>query len=316
MTNHTRIANLAFALAALIAALTCSTGASQEARIENAPDGSYFGFMDGVKHGAIPYRKGEHYELKCDVYVPKGAGPFPAILAIHGGAWRSGTKVHMLRHAFKFCNAGFVVVCIDYRHAPEFPFPAQIQDAFAALRFMNDNAEQYRINTDQVFGFGYSAGGHLISLLATTSEADWFAPEDLDPNRTPCPALKAVVAGGAPCDFDWIDQDSTALTYWLSATKAQDAELYRRASPICHVSKNTPPFLLFHGCDDWLVPPQCADRMADALSRHGVQCEVNRLKGCGHLEAFSQLQMVDQAVVFFHKQLGTKVSGSPAGGGR
>ncbi len=284
---------------------TASRTCAQQANSTAAPDGSYLGFLDGVKHGSVVYSRGENYELKCDIYVPNGEGPFPAILAIHGGAWRSGTKLHMLRHAFKFCEYGFVVVCINYRHAPEFPFPAQVRDGFEALQFMRDQAETYQIDLENVFGFGYSAGGHLISLMATTTEKDWFAEQELSSKTQTCPTLKAVVAGGAPCDFDWVHEKSTSLKYWLSVTKAEDAEIYKRAAPICHVSAASPPFFLFYGKDDRIVPTGCSTRMAAALENHSVSCEVTELPGCGHIEAFSQLKIVDQANEFFRKQMAT-----------
>ncbi len=303
MTNAFLIVRAAIASTLVIAVFAAGQIFAQDKPSTAAPDGSYLGFLDGVKHRSVVYSRGENYELKCDIYVPNGDGPFPAILAIHGGAWRSGTKLHMLRHAFKFCEQGFVVVCINYRHAPDFSFPAQVQDGFAALRFMGEQAETYRIDLDNVFGFGYSAGGHLISLMATTAEIDWFSPKELSSNPRTCPRLKAVVAGGAPCDFDWLPEHSTSLKYWLGATKADDAEVYKRASPICHVSADSPPFMLYFGKDDLIVPNACTQRMTAALKEHSVLCEVTELPGCGHIEAFSQLKIVDQASEFFRKQM-------------
>ncbi len=285
---------------------------SQESENKAAPEGSYLGLLDGVKHASVVYHRGDDYELKCDVYVPAGSGPFPAVLAVHGGGWRGGTKLNMMRHAFKFCDNGFVVVCINYRHAPKFPFPAQIQDCFAAMRFMRDHAVEYHIDTNQIFGFGYSAGGHLISLLATTSECNWKQLQSPIENAESIPVLKGVAAGGAPCDFEWLPADSTFLKYWLGATKSEDPKIYQRASPVFHVSETSPPFLLFHGIDDQIVPIECLDRMQQALVDHGITCEVAKLAGCGHIQAFSQLETVDLASAFFRRQIAEQ--GSPLEG--
>lgn len=311
MTGQFEVCRFACVFACFLALVVADIAHGQESKTQASPPGSFMGFMDGIKHGSVVYSRGENYELKCDIYVPNGDGPHPAILAIHGGAWRGGTKLHMLRHAFKFCNDGFVVVCINYRHAPEFPFPAQTLDGFAALRFMGEQAATYRIDPNNVFGFGYSAGGHLISLIATTSERDWLVADKQVTERTAGLKIKAVAAGGAPCDFDWVADDSTSLKYWLCATKQEDADLYRRASPICHVTPNSPPFLLFHGSDDFVVPPECTDRMQAALQKQSVFCEVTKLPKCGHIGAFSHLEIVDQASEFFRQQM-TKTSPPPS----
>ncbi len=98
------------------------------------------------KFGAITYREIDGESLNCDVYVPTGPGPYPAVLAIHGGAWRHGSKITMTRHAWKLAQAGYVVVAINYRHAPKHPFPAQVHDCKHAVRWMRANAKQYKID--------------------------------------------------------------------------------------------------------------------------------------------------------------------------
>ncbi len=146
-----------------------------------------------VKHTDVVFRSEKEFELKCDVFVPDGDGPFPTVLALHGGAWRFGTKWQVIRPARRLAQAGFVVVAIDYRLAPRWKFPAQIYDSFAALAWIRDHADEYSIDTENVFGFGYSAGAQLISLLAVTSIADW---PDLDfaLNDKQIPRFKAVAA--------------------------------------------------------------------------------------------------------------------------
>lgn len=309
MTNRRLLIRAALWLAIVFAIAPVYRGWSQDGETASAPAlaRSYLGLLAGVKNPSIVYHRGTDYELKCDIYVPAGVGPFPAVLAVHGGGWRAGSKVNLLRHAIKLCNAGYVVVCINYRHAPKYPFPAQIQDCFVALRFMVENAQTYRIDPNRLYGFGYSAGGHLISLLATTSESDWLdAATDSPETLAPLPQLKGIAAGGAPCDFDWLPEDSPFLSYWLCATKADDGEIYERASPVCHVSRESPPFLLFHGADDQIVPVACVERMQKSLHACGVVCEVVQMPRSGHFETFSNLETVDQAIAFFARHSSRK----------
>jgi acetyl esterase/lipase len=286
----------------LIASTVAISPAVGQSDREPAPKSDdYFGLLHGTKHGGVVYHDAVG-ELKCDIYVPEGMGPFPTILAIHGGAWRSGSKVHLVRHAFRFCNAGFVVVSINYRHAPDFPFPAQIQDAFSALRFMRNNAERYRMDLDKLFGYGYSAGGHLIALLATSAETDWSSPDDSAALRQ-SPAFLGVAAGGAPYDFEWLADQSRALVYWMGATKGDQPEQYRAASPALRVTERSPPFFLFHGETDRLVPRACTDRMAAALQAHRVPCDVLILENHGHLAAFTDDEAIDAVIQFYRSTL-------------
>jgi acetyl esterase/lipase len=300
MSRSFRRTRLVGLISVFVAGLCLAASPAQTPDGEKGDGADFFGLLRGVKHGGIVYSRGPDFKLTCDIYVPAGTGPFPTILAMHGGAWQGGSKVHLLRHAIRFCNAGFVVVSVNYRHAPDHQFPAQVQDGFAALDFVGERAAEFQIDTDQVFGFGYSAGGHLIALLATTEPEDWFRGADALPDH--CPRIRAAAVGGTPCDFEWLAADSAVLKYWMGATKAEDPARYRHASPACRVSRNSPPFWLFHGSDDLIVPSTCADRMAQALQEQGVVCTVTKLPGCGHLEAFLQLEMVNKAIDFFREQ--------------
>ena len=118
------------------------------------------------KRGGIVYRTIGDIELKCDAYVPDGAGPFPAVLAVHGGAWRSGAKWHMIRHARKLAAAGFVVVAINYRHAPSHRFPSQIEDCQAALHWMCGHAEQYTPITNEILNGSRQNSDKISVILA------------------------------------------------------------------------------------------------------------------------------------------------------
>ena len=249
------------------------------------------------------YRKFDDEELKCDIYTPAGEGPFPAILAVHGGGWRQGSKFTMLRHAWKMAQAGYVVVAINYRHAPKHPFPAQIHDCKHAIRWMRSKSKEFKIDADRIGAYGYSAGGHLVSLLGTSDPDDGLEGTVLKGLEDYDTRVTAVVAGGAPCEFSWIDDDSTVLKYWLGGSPKQNPKTYRAASPQTHVSADDPAFFFYHGTSDLLVPASSPKALHDSLTKIGCKSQYFTAKNQGHLSTFSDLRWMDKAIDFFDEHL-------------
>lgn len=256
------------------------------------------------KKGAITYREIDGESLNCDVYVPAGDGPFPAVLAIHGGAWRHGSKITITRHAWKLARAGYVVVAVNYRHAPKHPFPAQVHDCKQAVRWMRANAKDYKIDADRIAAFGYSAGGHLAAMLGTTDKDDGLEPADDEELNQYSSRVQAVIAGGAPCDFGWIDSDSSSLVYWLGSKRADRPEVYAQASPTSYVTKDDPPFYFFHGESDLLVPKSSSCRLHQGLLDCGVSSKHDIAINLGHVATFSDLSWMTRAIAFLDSQFG------------
>jgi acetyl esterase/lipase len=259
--------------------------------------------LEFEKHGAIEYARGENYRLTLDVYVPKGDGPYPAILAIHGGGWRSGTKLNWVRHAWKLAAAGFVVVAINYRHAPEFRFPAQIEDCKSAVRWVRIHSDQYKIDPGRIGGLGYSAGGQLVALLGTSDAGDGLDGPVPESEKGISCRLQAVAAGGAPCDLNWIDADSHALDFWLGAPRSMAPEIWRQASPATFLTADDPPFYFFHGSRDALVPGKASQSLHEEIKAMGIESEM-AVWNNGHFGLFSRLEALDPVIVFFHRHLG------------
>ncbi len=258
---------------------------------------------DFEKFGGIEYCAGEDYCLTLDVYVPEGAGPHPAILAVHGGSWRSGTKLHWFRHARKMARAGFVVVAINYRHAPAHKFPAQIHDCKAAVRWMRMNADTYKIDTERIGGVGYSAGGHLVALLGTSEPGDGLEGNISEAEKGISTRLQAVACGGAPCDFTWVSEDARTLEFWLGDTKGANPEIYRLATPTSFITPDDPPFHFFQGTADLLVPESSPRRMHDLLQQHAVDSEYLAYEGYGHIGLFSHIDAMEPVIEFFDREL-------------
>ncbi|NND99074.1 MAG: alpha/beta hydrolase, partial [Pirellulaceae bacterium] len=180
----------------------------------------------------------------CDVYYPEshaGPGGRPAVVVVHGGGWVSGSKWVLQGYSRLLAQHGFVVVTINYRLAPQFQFPAQVDDVRQALIWTVDNAKRFSIDTDRLGIFGYSAGGHLSTLvsvladepvLTQMSASGWQAD---DPRWKRLPKVSAVCAGGPPCDFRNLPLDNSALAFFLGGSRREKPDVYAAASPISHV---------------------------------------------------------------------------------
>ena len=232
----------------------------------------------------------------------------PAIIMIHGGAWRHGSKLTMLRHARRLARVGYVAVSIDYRLAPKYPWPAQIEDCQYAVKWIKHHAADYQIDPNRIGVYGYSAGGQLAALLGTTGAPDDFAfseqPADADdPIELLSPHVNAVAIGGAPCDFSWLEEDSTALKYWMGGDRKSLPEKYVQASPLTYVTPDDSPFYVFHGTKDWLVPIQSSEDFVEALKEKSVEAEFLAVKGLGHLATFSKTDLLDDIIPFFDRHL-------------
>jgi acetyl esterase/lipase len=255
--------------------------------------------------GSSPSRVKVHFDVSyceqndplqvADVYMPPSGdiehqARYPAILAIHGGAWVAGDKRFDALHCRKMAEQGYVVMAINYRLAPKHKHPAQIDDCREALRWLSHHADQYHIDPTKLGVWGYSAGGHLAALLATD-------------RKTQDPQIKVCVAGGAPVDLRMIPEDSRALAGFLGGTRRSIAEVYLKASPIEHVSSDDPPMMLYHGDADELVPIAFASKMHKKLQETGIATEYLVLPGRSHIMAFVDAKGITRSIEFLDRYL-------------
>lgn len=235
-------------------------------------------------------------KLRADVYHPRGDGPFPGVLVIHGGAWISGDKSHMDFICRRLAAKGYVAATVNYRLAPKHRCPAQIEDCEEALRWFHRKAEDYKIDPARVATFGYSAGAHLSLMLAVR-------PVMGDDGKTPLPPVKAVVAGGAPCDFRIIPKNSGMLAFWFGGTRAQKEQLYCDASPAAFFSESTPPVFFYNGDEDDLVDIREVRVAHRALEKLGVDTALHVIPGGGHIGVFFSPAPVGEAIKFLDARL-------------
>ena len=197
-------------------------------------------------------------QLALDVAWPKEKGPHPLVVMIHGGAWIGGDREYHRNDILRLAGQGYVATTIDYRLAgnPKNAFPAALEDARCAVRFMRKHAEQYDVDVARVAAFGDSAGGHLAAMLAVAGEV----PGDGTCAITDEPDdVQAAVVDYAPLDLRtfrrYPESIQLATKYLLGG---RDPGKHRAetalASPATHIDANDPPLLLLHGTNDRVVP--------------------------------------------------------------
>lgn len=244
-----------------------------------------------VVYATIPAAKGgPKTELKLDITWPEEAGPHPCFVFIHGGAWAMGDKKEVGGFV-EMAKQGWVVASVNYRLTAKgkCPFPAQIQDCKAAIRFLHKNAATYGINPDRIIVGGGSAGGHLCALLGVTNGIDPFvkgAPKD-DPESR----IAGVVDMFGPTDFQAMmgpalaaemqnpgKNPAAAPIYALFGSKDPKvvAAGFAPASPTTYATKerakSMPPFLILHSKGDPLVPFSQSVLLDQKLRDIGVDC--------------------------------------------
>jgi acetyl esterase/lipase len=228
----------------------------------------------GTVERNITYCTVDGGELKLDAYYPASADErWPALVYIHGGSWTGGDKRSpaTLQDRVALVQAGFLVVSINYRLAPEHRFPAMIEDAKCAVRYLRAHADEYNLDPGRIAAFGNSAGGHIAALLGLADEsAGWDVREYLEYSS----AVGAVVDLFGPADL-------TALLGEDSERVFRDQDL-ALASPVEHVSGDAPPFLIIHGDSDRLVPLAQSQALYERLTEHGARAELVIVRGGGH----------------------------------
>jgi acetyl esterase/lipase len=259
----------------------------------------------------IVYNKAGSTELKLDLMRPKageGEGLFPAIVVIHGGAWRQGSKADVRAILAMFVRHGYVAVAPQYRFAPKDAFPAQVHDVKASVRWIKANAKKYRIDPERIGAIGFSAGGHLAMMLGMTGPSDGL--EGDVSAGAPDSRIKAVVNYFGPTDLaakDIPDICKPWVKDLLGGTPEEKPEAAAKASPLTFVSKDDAPVLTFQGTKDPLVPFNQAIKLADAMTAANLPGRVELLIGAQHGWGGAELdQTINEGFRFFDRYLKPK----------
>ena len=219
---------------------------------------------------------------KMDLYLPSGEAPpkgFPAVLIIHGGGWSGGDKGAAREQNIggTLAGAGYVGASINYVLAKKQDsfattlanvWPRNLHDCKIAVRWLRKNASKYRIDPDRIGVIGGSAGGHLTAMVALTGPEDGLDPKE-PWGDVSCRVQAAIPLYGVH-DFA------------MMAKGGEDPDLLKQGSPVTWATKDDPPFLIFHGTKDRIVPLAQSERLAEALKKAGIEHELVVLEGAPH----------------------------------
>jgi acetyl esterase/lipase len=222
-------------------------------------------------------------ELTMDVYQPRKAKrPAPAVLYVHGGGWISGDKSDGAGHLFinELLKRGYFVAAINYRLAPKYKFPAQIEDVKCAVRHLRANAGQYNLDPQRIGAMGGSAGGHLVSLLGLSdAKAGW----DIGQYTGQSSRVQAVVDMFGPSDLVKMSTErGRRLVAQVFGAFGPDDSILKTNSPISYISSDDPPFLILQGEEDEVVSPDQSQLLYEKLSATGLPAQLVMVKNAGH----------------------------------
>ncbi|MGI8588668.1 MAG: alpha/beta hydrolase fold domain-containing protein [Chloroflexia bacterium] len=267
----------------------------------------------GIVRANLTYCRGGDADLKLDLYLPQplDAGPVPVAVYVHGGGWQEGDKTWITRilPAERLVARGYAVAALDYRLAPRYPWPAPINDAKCAIRFLRAEAATYGLDAGRIGVWGESAGGQLAAMLGLAGPDAGLEGNGGYADQSS--RVQAVVTMSAPTDFTGLDLNPlNRVSSQMLLGKQPDAALLRQVSPVTYATASAPPFLIFHGDSDAIVSPRHAQALYDALRRAGAAPTLVTVKHGGHVfapvggTASPNIAEIDAQVIdFFDREL-------------
>ena len=257
-----------------------------------------------------------------NIYLPNdGEGPFPVIVAIHGGAFKMGSATGGdVEAMLEGVNRGYAVVSINYRLSGEAIFPAAVNDCKAAIRYIKAHAGEYNLDSEHIAVWGDSAGGNLAAMIGTTGNVDTLNGENME-NLEFDSSVQAVVDWFGPLEFLTMDEqfsesgitpvfgntssETSPESQYIGQLITNDVELTQKANPSTYIStmdiENSPSFLIQHGTADGNVPSQQSINFAKDLSATigDAKVTLELLEGAGHgTSEFTTTENLDKVFAF------------------
>ncbi|GEM_PF-4890 len=230
-----------------------------------------------IEYGNVGERR-----LLLNLYSPQNLeNPAPGLIFIHGGGWTSGDRNDYKYYTVRFAKRGYVVATISYRFAQEAGFPGCVEDTKCAVRWMRANAAELKVDPDKIAVIGGSAGGYLALMAGYTADRPELEGQGGWPGVSSKVAAVVDLYGPVDLTVDYAREHPT-ITGFLKKSYTGNPELYTLASPIAHVTPNSPPTLIFQGSIDHLVPVKQSDALALKLIENGVPYWYDCLYGMPH----------------------------------
>jgi acetyl esterase len=222
--------------------------------------------------------------LRADVAVPKGAGPHPVVIYLHGGGWAFGSPASFRKLGVQFAEAGYLTIILDYRLAPEHPFPAALEDSIFAIRWASDNARRWNGDGRRIAIGGDSAGANLAVSAIASGASELRAP------------VRAALLFYGAYDLEATAERTRAeagLQVQLNTYVAGNKALFDdpRVSPLKAVAPGLLPpcFIMGAGDDSWCLADSLA--LAQALSAVASPYELHVMEGMPH--GFMQMSTLE-----------------------
>jgi acetyl esterase/lipase len=219
-----------------------------------------------------------------DIIRPADNATHPAILFVHGGGFRAGSRKGYLQQCIRLAQQGYVTATADYRLAPKAPFPAAVYDVKAAVRYLRANAARLSLDPQKICATGGSAGGHLVLFLGVTGNVPEF--EGTGPNRDQSSKVSCVVSYYGPSDltksYGRSVDAAEVLPLFLGGDVAHAREAHLRASPLNWVTPDAAPTLAIQGTKDRYVNYEQSVWIIDRLLSVGVEAELETMNGADH----------------------------------
>lgn len=224
----------------------------------------------------VIYGRVEGSALLADIAYPQSGVRLPAIVSVHGGRWRAGNRTDASSiKVDQWAGFGFFAMSVDYRLVGGSPAPAPYQDVLCAIRWVHAHASEYHVDPNRVYLIGQSAGGHMVSLVATLGDGPYKRVGGWDTDRED---VRAVISVAGAYDLNTLSWGNL----WTPPNEDVDAAR-RLASPLHHVTATTKPTLIIHSDDDRSVPVQQALDMSQALQKAGVRNRFVHYTDKGHM---------------------------------
>lgn len=282
-------------------------------------------FLSGCVHSlpkSVATQKNLEYSrvtgkpLLLDLYTPREvSGKLPVLVWIHGGSWRYGSK-DPCPLAF-IAASNLAIVSLNYRLSGEAPFPAQLEDCKAAIRWLRAHANTYHLDPERIGVFGASAGGHLAALLGTTANVPELEGKFRE-NLAFSSRVQAVLAFYPPTDLDALvvrpfarRNPRSDVGRLLGGALEKNRDRAALANPMRYISKDTPPFFIMHGERDRLVPISQSELLNEALKQAGVEVVFAPVPGKGH-GIGAPPEVAHDIMIFIRRHLLDGASGIPA----
>ena len=253
--------------------------------------------------------------LAVRVYQPAGAGPFPALVDVHGGVWTNGDRSANEVIDRGLAESGMVVAAVDFRQSPNHPYPAQVADVNFATRWLKSQAASFNADESTIGGIGGSSGGHTVLLSAMRPHHPDYSYIDL-PGSDVDATLKYLLLAWPIVDpysrYRFVQETGNDRIIGLSEGYFLTADAMKEASPF-HIlqrgeTPTLPPTLIVQGTADNNLPVPVTEQFVAAYREAGGDIELELFPDMPHLFANTPGRESDRAILLMKKFAAKRLS--------